>query len=55
MCMCGHANLAHYPREPLWNFSDCRTWTGREHCRCQEFKLDNLSYIEQEAKRRGLV
>lgn len=45
-CKCGHRQLSHYPKEVLWNFSNCRSWTGREWCMCQGFKLDTLKYLE---------
>jgi hypothetical protein len=46
-CICGHVEWKHYNKDVTWNFSSCRTWTGREHCNCQEFKLDNLKYLEE--------
>jgi hypothetical protein len=54
-CICGHMKWHHYTKEPVWNFSSCRTWTGREHCMCQKFKLDNLALVEQVARARRLV
>jgi hypothetical protein len=57
LCVCGHEKFIHS------GWKDAPTGCGIVYavpfgdleCWCTEFKLDNLSYIEQEAKKRNLV
>jgi hypothetical protein len=46
-CVCGHSYRSHW--------IDYATWCMACPTKCKEFKLDNLKYVEDEAKRRGLV
>jgi hypothetical protein len=57
ICVCGHTFLIHDPLEGGWCmeclFSDGRYGNGVEEC--ESFKLDNLRYVEDAAKKRKLV
>lgn len=50
-CLCLHQRRMH-----MWDSGPCyvnlRPWNV---CQCKRFKLDNLSYIEKLATKRGLV
>jgi hypothetical protein len=53
VCMCGHEFDSHYRKKfcLLVIVLGC----GGGTCKCTEFKLDNLKFIEQLAKKRNLV
>jgi hypothetical protein len=61
LCLCGHR---HFKRDrcieilnhPL-NCENCKRQNAHEFevCFCEDFKLNNLQYIEDTAKRRKLV
>lgn len=60
-CVCGHSKNIHngWEGEP----TGCDSFAiGSEYfeeryldCHCSEFKLDNLRFVEDEAKRRNLI
>jgi len=55
-CICGHINKEHrhMNREAdRWKYTTKVCWS--KYCICFEFKLDNLAYVEQVARARGLV
>jgi hypothetical protein len=58
-CVCGHSKLQHtgWENEPT-GCGEVVPGSIEEYndmCFCSEFKLDNLRYIEDEAKRRNLI
>jgi hypothetical protein len=59
-CVCGHVKLSHtgWENEPT-GCGDVATIgfieVYNEMCECQEFKLDNLRFVEDLAKRRNLI
>ena len=52
ICQCNHYESVHYD-------GDHFTWEGpfktknRKYCPCDNFKADNLKYLEWKAKRKG--
>jgi hypothetical protein len=58
-CVCGHMKCTHpFSNECTAQLNlkfEYATNSGIFFCGCEKFKLDNLSYIEMEAKRRNLV
>jgi len=57
ICICGHPFENHNCHEDSFCleclFSDGLYGNGEKECDC--FKLDNLRYIEDEAKKQGLI
>jgi hypothetical protein len=53
LCVCGHTKEHH----ELWSrrWRDCTWNTMTSECYCMEFKIDNLAYIEQKAKKKKLI
>lgn len=56
-CVCGHEEQVHqsgYPEAQLLPICfNCIDYSEKDAF--HEFKLDNLKYIEQEAKRQGII
>jgi hypothetical protein len=52
VCVCSHKLRFHVDHEDVPIGKYC---VGDNICRCENFKLDNLYYIEDLAKERGLV
>jgi len=52
VCICSHKLRFHVDHEIIGIVKYC---VGDDICVCQDFKLDNLSYIEDLAEERGLV
>jgi hypothetical protein len=55
-CICSHLKSRHngWEGEP----TGCCSLSGQDRrliCECSEFKLDNLRFVEDEAKRRNLI
>ena len=56
LCVCGHIRVSHN-----CYIDFCEQFLGQsgifeeQYCKCQKFKLDNLSYIEQLAKEKNLI
>lgn len=55
-CICGHNENVHASKLYRLKANECRIMmVSDEWCKCWRYKLDNLRYIEDLAKEKGLV
>lgn len=57
-CVCGHRAVVHLGWESEstgCTYSSTKFIQSDYGCECSEFKLDNLRFVEDEAKRRNLI
>ena len=57
-CVCGHNINEHagWEGEPTGcTYELSSRWTHYDSCQCSEFKLDNLRFVEDLAKKRNLI
>jgi hypothetical protein len=55
-CMCRHSQAEHFKTMSFCNACFMSSWGAEKDWKlCTKYVPDNLSYIEQEAKRRKLI